>query len=156
MVERRAIGHHADRRAQSVVQVRSLDRDHRIAPRQCKPGEIAEEIRQPRELCAGLVQRTAVVQGFQPVQGLKIRLERIREPVDQPRPRADVHAAPLLAFERQARAFHGAIDVVGGRIGNARDDVAGRGIAHVEHRPGAGLDLAAVDEIAVKLDGRGL
>ena len=83
MIERRAVGDDADRRAQRVVQIRAFDRDHRVAPRQRQPGEIAEEVRQPRELRAGLVDRPAVVQRLQPVQRVEIGLEGVGEPIDQ-------------------------------------------------------------------------
>jgi hypothetical protein len=58
------------------------------------------------------------------------------------------HALPSKA----ARALHGAVDVGLRRIRNPRDHVAGGGIADVEQRVVAGLDLAAVDEIAVDFD----
>src|SRR5205823_6497068 len=70
----------------------------------------------------------------------------------QPRAGAHVHATPSLTFERGARALHRAVDIVSGGIRNPRDHVAGGGVAHVQHRAGAGLDLAAIDEVAVDLD----
>ena len=111
MIERRAVGDDADRRAQGVVQVGAFDGDHGVAARQRQPGKIAEEVRQPRQLRAGLVDGTAVVQRLQPVQRIEIGLEGVREAIDQPRAGTDVHAAPRLAFEGCARAFHGAVDV---------------------------------------------
>jgi len=84
---------------------------------------------------------------------VQIGLERVRQPIDQPCARANIHAAPGAAFEGGARAFHGAVDIFSGRIRNPRDHVAGCGIADVQHLAGAGLDLAAVDEIAVDFDG---
>ena len=83
---------------------------------------------------------------------LEIGLEGVGEAIDQSRARADVHAAPRSAFECGARALHRAVDILGGRIRNPRDHVAGGGIADVEHLAGAGLDLAAVDKIAVDFD----
>ena len=62
MIERRAVGDDADRRAQRVVQIGALDRDHGIQPRQRKAGIIAEEVRQPGQLCTGLVDRAAIVE----------------------------------------------------------------------------------------------
>src|SRR6202011_5740580 len=44
-------------------------------------------------------------------------------------------------------------DIFGGRIRDPRDHIAGGGIADIEHLAGTGLDLAAVDEIAVDFDG---
>src|SRR5580704_13547303 len=157
MIERRAIGDDADRRAQRVVQIGAFDRDHRIAPRQRKACEIAEEVRQPRKLRPGLVQRAAVVERFEPVELLQVGLERVGELVHQPRPRADVHAAPGLAFEGCARALHRAVDILWRRVRDLCDHLAGGGIADVEHLATAGLDLAAVDIVAVHLDvaGRG-
>ena len=152
MIERRAVGDDPDRRAQGVVQVRAFDGDDGVASRQRQAREVAEEVRQPGELRAGLVDRAAVVQRLQPVQRIQIGLEGVGEAIDQPRPCARVHAAPGLAFEGRARAFHGAVDVIGGRIRNPRDHVAGCGIADIEHFAGACFDLAAVDEIAVDLD----
>ena len=152
MIERRAIGDDADRRAKRVVQIRAFYRDHGVPTRQRNAGKVAEEIGQAGELGAGLVDRPAVVEGFQPVQAVEIGLESIGELVDQPGTRARVHAAPGFAFERCARALHRAVDVLGGRIGDAGDDVAGRGIANVEHHAVAGFDFTSVDEIAVGFD----
>ena len=105
MIERRAVGDDADRRAQGVVQIGAFDRDHRVAPRQRQPCEIAEEIRQPRQLRAGLVDRAAVVERLQPVQRFQIGLERVGEPVDQPRAGADVHAAPGACLRTRRARF---------------------------------------------------
>src|SRR5262249_47347186 len=81
-----------------------------------------------------------------------VSFEGVRQPVDEFCARTDVHAAPRLALESGARALHGAIDVGGGRIGNARDHVAGCRIADVEHLAIARFDLGPVDEIAMDLD----
>ena len=99
MIERRAVGDDADRRAQGIIQVGAFDGNDRIPARQRQSRKIPEEVRQPRQLRAGLVERPAVVQRLQPVQGFQIGLERVREAIDQPRAGANVHAAPGLAFE---------------------------------------------------------
>ncbi len=153
MIERRAVRDDADRRPQRVVEVRAFDRDHRVAPRQRQPGEVAEEIRQPGELRARLVDGAAVVERLEFVELIEIGLERVGKLVHEPGAGAHVHAAPFLAFEGRARAFHGAVDIGGGRVRDLRDHLAGGGIAHVEHRALACFDLAAVDEIAVDFDG---
>jgi hypothetical protein len=44
------------------------------------------------------------------------------------------------------------VDIGLGRIRDLCNHVAGCGIADVEHRTIAGLDLAAIDEIAVDFD----
>src|SRR5262249_47422728 len=93
-----------------------------------------------------------VVEGFEPIERIEIGLEGIGEPVDQLRPRTRIHAAPCLALEGGAGALHGAVDIFGGRVRDAGDHVAGRGIADVEHLAIAGLDLAAIDEVAVDFD----
>src|SRR6476646_12241026 len=152
MIERCAIGNDSDRRAQGIIQVRALDGDHRVAPRQREACEIAKEIWQPRELGASLVDGSAVVERLQPVQLLQMCLERVGEPIDQPRARTNVHVAPCAAIEGGPRAFHRAIDIFRGRIRNARDDVAGGGIANIEHLTAAGFDFAAIDKVAVDLD----
>src|SRR5262249_27288274 len=103
-------------------------------------------------LRAGLVHGPAVVERLQPVERIEIGLEGVRKAIDQPGAGADVHAAPRLALEGGARAFHRAVDVPFGRVRNLCDHVAGRGIADVEHLAVTGLDLAAVDEITVDLD----
>jgi hypothetical protein len=152
VIERRAIGDDADRRAQRIIQVRAFDGDHRVAARQRQSGKIPEKVRQSRQLRAGLVERTAVVEGFQPVQGFQIGLEGVREAIDQPRAGTDVHAAPGAAFERGPRAFHRAVDVIGGRIRNPRDHSAGGGIADIQHLAASCFDLAAIDKVAVDFD----
>src|ERR1700722_7025788 len=83
MVEWRAVGADADRRAQRVIEIRTFDRDHRVAPRQPYSRKVAEEIRQPRQLRAGLVDRAAVVERLEFVELVQIGLERIRELVDE-------------------------------------------------------------------------
>jgi hypothetical protein len=153
MIERGAVGDDADRRAQGVIQVSAFDRDHGIAPRQRHAGKIAEEVRQPRQLRAGLVDRAAVVERLELVELVEIGLERIGKLVDEAGSGANVHAAPGLALEGRARALHGAVDIVSGGVRDLRDHLAGRRVAHVEHRAVAGFDLAAVDEIAMNFDG---
>jgi hypothetical protein len=61
-------------------------------------------------------------------------------------------ARPSLAFERGARALHRAVDVSSGRVWNPRDHVGGRRVANFQQPAVSGLDLPAVDEIAVDLD----
>ncbi len=152
VIERRAIGDDADRRAQGVVQIGAFDGDHRVAARQRQSSKVPKKVRQPRQLGAGFVERTAVVEGLQPVQGFQIGLEGIREAIDQPCAGTDVHAAPGAAFERGPRAFHRAVDVIGGRIRNPRDHSAGGGIADIQHLALACFDLAAINKVAVDFD----
>jgi hypothetical protein len=152
VIERRAVGDDADGGAERVVEICAFDRDHGVAARQRNAREIAEEVGQAGELRAGLVDRTTVVESLQPVQAVEIGLEGIGELVDQPGPCTRVHAAPRLAFERGARARHGAVDIFRRGIGNAGDHIAGCGIADVQHRAASGLDFTPVDEIAVDFD----
>ena len=47
MIERRAIGDDADRRAQGVIEVRSFDGNDGVAARQRQPCEVTKKVRQP-------------------------------------------------------------------------------------------------------------
>ena len=47
MIERRAIGDDADRRAQGVVKIRSFDGNDGVAARQRQPCEVTKKVRQP-------------------------------------------------------------------------------------------------------------
>src|SRR6202012_4051619 len=57
-----------------------------------------------------------------------------------------------LAFEGRPRALHRAVDIICGRIRNSCDHVAGGRVTDVKHLAITGLDLAAVDKIAVNFD----
>ena len=143
VVEGRAVGDDADRRAQRIVQIiviARFDRDHGVAARQRQAGKIPEKIRQPRQLRAGLVERPAVVER-PPARGRVDRdwpRTRPATTCSTSRARARTSMPPQALPSKAARApSWRAVDVFRRRVRNPRDHVAGRRIAHVE-RSGPG------------------
>ena len=145
MIEGRRVAHHADGSAQRVGEVGTLDRHHRVAPREREPGVVAEEVGDAAQLRPGLVDRPAVVRRLELEQLRQAGLESVGDLVDEPGARPDVHP-PLLALEgakrSTGRSMSAAVPCGTG------DHFAGRRIVDVDlvHR---GRHVLAVDEHAV-------
>ena len=152
MVEGRGVAHHADRSPQRIGEVRPFDGNDGVAPREGEAGVVAEEVRDAAHLRARLVDRAAVVGRLELEQFGKPGLEGVGELVDEPRPRADVHPAPLLALEGAGSALDGAVDVRRGAVGGAGDHLAGRRVVDVDLLARRGGNVLPVDEKAVAGD----
>ena len=146
MVEGRDIGDDAHRAAQGIAEVVAVDGDHRVALRQRQAGVVTEQVGHLAKLRSGFARRPSVVQCLEFVEFVQMRINRIAELVNQFRPGALRHLAPLFTLERAAGAGNGHVDVGFVGIDGVGDDFTRSGRNDRKGLAGAGRLLLAVDE----------
>jgi hypothetical protein len=80
---------------------------------------------------------------------LHVRLEEVGEPVEDGGTLRDPEASPSRVGERLARGAHGAIDILGGALGDAAHDPAGGRAEDLGHLAARRCDPLAADELLV-------
>jgi hypothetical protein len=134
VVERGDDAAHAERPALLVGQVGAVARQHGLALSGQQTGVVAEPLRHPGQLRAGLGDRSAVVAGLEGVQPVGGLLDRVGDAQQQPGALAANQGGPNSFGESRLRLRHGCIDTVGPKFRDRLDDGSSSGVDDVAHR----------------------
>ena len=148
-IPRDDLRHHPDRFAhgERLVFAGIADRGADAVQLGRPAGEIAQQFRGHRQIDrARVVQRFAVVKGFQFGQFVGVFEQQVGQPPDQPRPRCPAHARPGAAFERRACRRDGPVNIASARGGDAGDLFTGGGIKHRDRAMIDGRDPCATNQ----------